>query len=230
MRRNQERVAFVDQLKTNSGRLWAQATDHPFITELGDGSLSEFKFRRYFVQDYVFVNQLAKVAGLAVAKAPDLNAARPFGDFLSTLLGAEDSLFLGAFDVMKVPDHEFRNARPLPTTDGFSNYLVGLASAGTFADICCAMYVVEGVYLDWADRLERSNVRPGDSGTPLCGIYQQWVDIHTDSSLGPFVRFLASQVNSASPAQRRGRQVIFDQVARYEIAFWDMAYAGEEWP
>ena len=223
-------MAVVDQLRTNSGRLWTDATDHPFITELGDGSLPDHKFRRYFVQDYVFVNQLAKVAGLAVAKAPDLNAARPFGGFLSMLLGAEDSLFLGAFDIMKVPEHEFRNATPLPTTDAFSNYLVGLASAGTFADICCAMYVVEGVYLDWADRLDGENTRPGDSGYPLGGIYQQWVDIHTDSSLGPFVRFLASQVNSASPSRSPGFQVIFDQVARYEIAFWEMAYAGEDWP
>ena len=151
-------MALVDQLRKNSGRLWTDATDHPFITELGAGSLPDHKFRRYFVQDYVFVNQLAKVAGLAVAKAPDLNAARPFGEFLSMLLGAEDSLFLGAFDVMKVPEHEFRNATPLPTTDAFSNYLVGLASAGTFADICCGMYVVEGVYLDWADRLDGADV------------------------------------------------------------------------
>ena len=138
----------VDQLRKDSGRLWADATDHPFITELGDGSLPEDKFRRYFMQDYVFVNQLAKVGGLAVAKAPDLVAARPFGDFLSVLLGAEDTLFLDAFEVMQVPESEYRNAMPLPTTDAFSNYLVGLASAGTFADICCAMYVVEGVYLD----------------------------------------------------------------------------------
>ena len=70
----------VDELRKNSGRLWTDATGHPFITELGAGSLPDYKFRRYFVQDYVFVNQLAKVAGLAVAKAPDLNAARPFGD------------------------------------------------------------------------------------------------------------------------------------------------------
>ena len=92
-------MALVDQLRTNSGRIWTDATDHPFVTELGDGSLPEDKFRRYFIQDYVFVNQLAKVGGLAIAKAPDLVAARPFGDFLSVLLGAEDTLFLDAFEV-----------------------------------------------------------------------------------------------------------------------------------
>ena len=223
-------MALVDQLRKNSGRIWTDAADHPFITELGDGSLPEDKFRRYFVQDYVFVNQLAKVGGLAIAKAPDLVAARPFGDFLSMLLGAEDSLFLDAFEVMQVPEREFRNATPLPTTDAFSNYLVGLASAGTFADICCAMYVVEGVYLDWADRLDKANARPVRSDHPLGGIYQQWIEIHTDASLGPFVRFLASQVNAASPSRTDNFQVIFNQVARYEFAFWEMAYAGEEWP
>ena len=57
-------MALVDQLKKNSGRIWTDATNHPFISELGDGSLAEDKFRRYFIQDYVFVNQLAKVGGL----------------------------------------------------------------------------------------------------------------------------------------------------------------------
>ena len=223
-------MALVDQLRKNSGRMWTDATDHPFITELGDGSLPEHKFRRYFIQDYVFVNQLAKVGGLAIAKAPHLVAARPFGDFLSVLLGAEDTLFLDAFKVMQAPESEYRNAKPLPTTDAFSNYLVGLASAGTFEEICCAMYVVEGVYLDWADRLDRANARPADSGHPLGGMYQQWIDIHTDASLGPFVRFLASQVNAASPSRLAEFQVIFNQVARYEFAFWEMAYAGEDWP
>ena len=223
-------MALVDQLRKNSGRIWTDATFHPFISELGDGSLPESKFNRYFIQDYVFVNQLAKVAGLAVAKAPDLGAARPFGDFLSVLLGAEDSLFLRAFDVMNVPERDFRSASPLPTTDAFSNYLVGLSSAGTFEEICCAMYVVEGVYLDWADRLDNENVRPGESGHPLGGIYQEWVDIHTDASLGPFVRFLASQLNASSELQAERLQVIFNQVARYEFAFWEMAYSGEDWP
>lgn len=223
-------MALVDQLRKNSGRVWTDATDHPFITELGDGSLSEDKFRRYFVQDYVFVNELAKVAGLAVAKAPDLDAGRPFGDFLSVLFGAEGSLFLGAFDVMNVSESEFQSATPLPTTDAFSNYLVGLASAGSFEEICCAMYVVEGVYLDWADRLDGAGARPGDSGHPLGGIYQGWIDIHTDASLGPFVRFLASQVNASSESRTDRLQVIFDQVARYEFAFWEMAYTGEDWP
>ena len=223
-------MALVDQLKKDSGRLWADATNHRFISELGDGSLAEDKFRRYFIQDYVFVNQLAKVGGLAVAKAPDLESARPFGNFLSMLLGAEDSLFLGAFEVMKVPEREFRNAAPLPTTDAFSNYLVNLSSAGTYADICCAMYVVEGVYLDWANRLDNENACPADSGSPLGAIFQQWIDIHTDASLGPFVRFLASRVNAESPSKAGGFQVVFNQVARYETAFWNMAYDGEEWP
>ena len=57
-------MALVDQLRKNSGRIWTDATFHPFITELGGGSLPESKFKRYFIQDYVFVNQLAKVAGL----------------------------------------------------------------------------------------------------------------------------------------------------------------------
>ncbi len=219
----------VERLKTNSSDLWRRAASHPFIEELGSGALHGGKFRRYFIQDYLFVTDLTRVAGLAVSKAPDLVTARPFGDFLSNLLGAEDSLFLRAFEAMGLSEEEFLGAKALPTTAAFGNYLVGLAHAGSFTEICCAMYVVEGVYLDWAERLKASNARPADSGSPLGGLYQEWIDIHTDESLGPFVRFLESRTNLASPAQLPALQNIFDQTARYEFAFWEMAYNGEQW-
>ncbi len=224
------RLKPIERLRGESCALWHRATVHPFIEELGAGTLPVEKFRRYFVQDYLFVGELAKVAGLLTAKAPDVASARPFGEFLSNLLGAEDNLFLRAFEAMGTPDEEFRNAEPLPTTSAFGNYLTALAYSGTFREMCCAMYVVEGVYLDWADRLTAENARPADSGHPLGGLYQEWIDIHADEALGPFVRSLESQVNGASPGELPGLQVIFNQVARYEAAFWEMAYRGEEWP
>ena len=46
----------ISLLKTTYADLWQRVVIHRFIADLGDGSLPIEKFRRYFFQDYVFVN------------------------------------------------------------------------------------------------------------------------------------------------------------------------------
>lgn len=217
-----------EQLKQNSHELWEKAISHPFIEELGTGALSEERFRRYFLQDYVFVNDLVKVAGIAVAKAPSLPLARPIEDFLANILGAEDALFLGAFETLGIDEVEYRGVEPLPTTAALGNFLVRTAYEGSFTDICCAMLVTEGVYLDWGERLRDSH--PERSGNRFGRFYRGWIDLHTQETLGPIVRHLSSIVDAAQQSQLQRLSAIFERATRYEIAFWRMSYDGEEWP
>lgn len=214
-------MSATETLKRNSPGLWRAATTHPFIDELGLGTLPRETFRRYFIQDYVFVRDLVKVSALAVTKAPDMECARAIGGFLNVLLGAEDALFVRAFRSLRVPEEEWREADPSPVTAAFGDYLVSLAYSGSFREVCCALYVTEAVYLEWAERLRKRGARPG------VRIYQEWVDIHSEEALGPTVRFLERVVNGATRAEGPSLQRIFDQTCRYEAAFWDMAYEGD---
>lgn len=223
-------MSLTAELKTNYSGLWNAATSHPFINELGDGSLPAEKFRRYFLQDYVFVNDLVKMAGIAVSKAPDLTLARPIEEFLHAILGAEDALFIDAFKTLGVPESKYRSVEPLPTTAAFGNSLVRLAYEGSFRETCCAMYVTEGVYLDWGERLRTAGADPAASGSELGEFYQSWIDLHTEEVLGDIVRFLGGVVDRAEPAETPGLTTVFERSLQYEIAFWNMSYSGEQWP
>ena len=198
---------------------------HPFVLELGDGTLPVDKFKRYFVQDYLFVEDLSRTIGLTVAKAPDLDSARRFHEFLGLVLGAEDALFLRGFEALGVPEREFRSARKLPTTAAFADFLVRLGYEGTYRELCTALYVTEGVYLDWAERLRQDGARPD---VPA---YQEWIDIHAEEALGPFVRFLEAAVDTGlvDPETETRLGEIFESALRHELKFWEMAYRGESW-
>jgi thiaminase/transcriptional activator TenA len=212
-------MSVSDTLKSSSSALWRGASEHPFVDELGAGTLPREKFRRYLIQDYIFVRDLVKVSALAIAKAPDMEGAREMGRFLSVLLGAEDAFFIRAFRSLRVPEQEWRNAEPRPPAAAFGDCLVRLAYAGSFRDICTALLVTEGAYLEWAERLRRRGAKPAVK------TYREWMDIHTEKALGPMVRFLCSVVDGAPPTEVRHLQAIFDQVCRFEAGFWDMAYA-----
>ena len=222
-------MTVTEQLKTKHSAPWSAAIDHRFIAELGDGSLSRERFARYFVQDYIFINDLVKLSSVAVAKAPNIKSARPIEQFLGAILGAEDELFVDAFKTLKVPPIEYENAEALPTTAAFGNFLVRLAFEGTFREICTAMLVTEGVYLAWGDRLRASGANPASGGSDLGKFYQGWIDLHTDEALGPIVRYLASVADQAESHELPRLDSIFERSLQYEVAFWDMAYEGESW-
>lgn len=217
------------QLRQKHASLWNAAVGHPFIEELGTGALSPERFRRYFLQDYVFVNDLVKTAGIAVSKAPNLALARPIEEFLHAILGAEDALFIDAFRTLGIAESEYRSVDQLPTTMAFGNFLVRLAYEGSFTEICSAMYVTEGVYLDWGERLKLGGADPASSGSPLGEFYQGWIDLHTEDVLGDIVGFLGGVVDRAADSELPRLSRVFERALRYEIAFWDMSYSGESW-
>lgn len=203
--------------------LWDRATNHPFINDLGDGSLPIEKFRRYFIQDYVFVNDLSKTLGIAEAKAPDMASARPMAEFQSALMGAEDALFLRAFKELGVEESEWRSAALSPTTAAFGDFLVRTAYEGGFEHICTAFAVTEGVYMDWEQRLADTGSEPENE------FYGEWIALHTEQILGPFVQFVGRVVDAVPESDFKILSNVFERTPQYEIRFWDMAYSGETW-
>ena len=214
-----------DDLRHANEDLWERMVTHPFVREMGDGSLPREKFRCYFVQDYLFLKTLAKVVGLAVTKAPSLEAAQPLSPFLNTILNAESALFSWAFQELDVPEEEYRNAQVLPTGLAMASFMLSTAYDGTFDDIVAALLVTEWTYYDWATRLDKAGKKPPQK------IYREWIDIHAAQELGDFVAALRSRVDGAISIAARPRiDEVFRSALRYEYLFWEMAYHGEAWP
>ena len=55
---------------------WEAYTWHPFVRGLSDGTLPLAAFRRYLVQDYLFLLHFARAEALAVVKAESVEAMR----------------------------------------------------------------------------------------------------------------------------------------------------------
>ena len=71
-----------DRLYLAAKPIWDGYHNHPFILELGSGTLPVSKFRYYMLQDYVYLYDYAKVFALGVVKASDHELMRFFADFV----------------------------------------------------------------------------------------------------------------------------------------------------
>ncbi|GAB7011117.1 hypothetical protein JCM31271_30600 [Halorubrum trueperi] len=88
---------FTDWLHEHAEPDWTAATTHRFARELGSGALDDDVFRRYLVQDYVFIEGLVGAFGYAVGEAPSMAAKSRLVDFLAVLTADEDDYFEARF-------------------------------------------------------------------------------------------------------------------------------------
>ena len=217
-------MSLTKGLRRKHSDLWHRMVTHPFVTEMGDGTLPVQKFRTYFLQDYVFVRDLVSMTALGISKAPDFEGANVLNRFLTGILDPENDLFVRAFEEMGVSEQEYTSAEASPTTRAFGDFLMRVGLEGDFDDIATVLYVTEGTYLAWGTRLIEQEKRP-DNRT-----YREWIDIHGPQVLGEFVGWLGNHLGGTDGGRLPRIERVFHSALRYEYLFWEAAYRGEHWP
>ena len=88
-------MALTDDLFAAAEPLWRDQLDHPFVQGLGDGSLDEKRFKRWVLQDYLYLKEFARVFAWAVAKADRLESMSWYAGVLNLTLNTEMALHRG---------------------------------------------------------------------------------------------------------------------------------------
>jgi thiaminase/transcriptional activator TenA len=219
-------MPLTQELRHQYHDLWQRMVTHPFVIDMGEGTLPLAKFRAYFLQDYVFVHDLVAMTAMGLAKAPTFLAASTLHQFLTGILNPENDLFVRAFRELGVAAAEATAASASPITQGFGDFLVRTGLEGSFEDIVTVLYVTEGTYLDWGTRLLEAGKSPHQ---PL---YREWIDLHGPQVLGALVTWLGQHLDNAQLGSHRPRiERLFHTALRYEYLFWEGAYHGSvRWP
>ncbi|TVP74924.1 MAG: thiaminase II [Gemmatimonadales bacterium] len=207
--------------------LWEAQLDHPFVRGIGDGTLEEERFRRWVLQDYVYLKEFARVFAWAVAKADRLESMGWYATVLDMTLNKEMALHRSYAERFGITEAELEAVSMWPTTRAYTDFLVRTAADGDMADLLAALlpcawgYIVIGQALAGGDR-------PDDAR------YADWIDQYASEefeSAGTWLREELDRVVGAAdvPTFTRLRE-IFLLSSRYELRFWDMCWEGEEWP
>ena len=218
-------MSLTEELRQKYHDLWERMVTHPFVMEMGDGTLPVEKFRRYFLQDYVFVEDLVAMTAMGIAKAPDFGAADHLNRFLTGILNPENDLFVRAFKELGASEEDYSSVSASPTTRAFGDFLVRTGLEGDFTDIITVLYVTEGTYLDWGTRFLKEGKKPNNP------VYREWIYLHGPEVLGELVGWMREYLDSVDHGGRRPRiDSLFHTALRYEYLFWEAAYSGESWP
>ena len=211
---------FSDWLREGAEPFWSAASGHRFTRELADDSLPDEVYRRYLIQDYLFLDLLVRIVGLAIAKAPTLEARITLSRFLAAVTGEENTYFLRSFEALGVEEASLAETAPNAPTRAFQEIMLGAAEGGDYADVLSVLLPVEWVYLTWAQAV--ADKKPGRF------YLREWIELHSIPAFADFVGWLREEMDregAALPPERQEKLACaFRRIAEQEVAFFDAAY------
>lgn len=207
--------------------IWQAQHDHAFVRGIGDGSLDPEKFGYWLRQDYLYLIDYSRLFGAAVLRAPDLEAMTRFAELLYGIMVTEMGLhrsYVAGFDITEADlDLETK----APTTQAYTDFLLRTATSGDYAELLGALLPCMWGYNEIGVRLAQQGVPDDDR-------YRSWIEMYASdefTELATWCRQLTDDACAGLPESALQRaQEAFVTSSRYELAFWEMAWANERWP
>ncbi|MEV4537926.1 hypothetical protein AB0J82_29520 [Asanoa sp. NPDC049518] len=190
----------LDDLLRRHAQAWADATRHPFLTGVRDGTLPPAVFAEWLVQDHHFVADLLAFQARMLARAPrPAQAVLAAGAvaLVDELTWFEDRAERHGLDLATAPG---------PATLAYRELLARLDAAPVPQSLV-GLWAIERAYLDaWT------------FAAPGAPDFREYVEHWTAPGFADYVAGLASAAEHALGADSADE--VFTAVAAAEAAFW----------
>lgn len=221
-------MKFSERLYEKLQPIWRKNHSHPFVREMGAGTLDKKKFRFYMIQDYLYLIDYSKLFALGAVKATSIKDMEVFSALLNATMNEEMSLHRQYAARFGISSEELENASPSPITLAYTHYMLHSAQNRTLADLVAALLPCAWSY--WEIGKELSQI-PGAIDHDL---YGEWIKMYSSAEFGEHAKWcidLLDRLAADLPEiELLKLEEIFLNTTRYEYMFWNMAYNMEMWP
>jgi thiaminase/transcriptional activator TenA len=212
---------FFDKLKSATLDDWNSYVDHPFVRDLGAGTLPQSSFRFYLVQDYLFLIQFARAWALAGYKSRSMDdlqrAQRGFSGILSETelhIRLCERWGMSRQDVQVAPEHS--------ATVAYTRFVLDCGASGDLLDLMVALAPCVIGYAEIALNLTRDGVElPNDHP------YREWIGEYASQDYQALAMDSRGHLDDLAkryltPARFEQLVSIFAAASRLEADFWQM--------
>ncbi|WP_338473294.1 thiaminase II [Niallia sp. XMNu-256] len=221
-------MKFSERLHEKLQPIWRQNHSHPFVQEIGAGTLDKEKFRFYMIQDYLYLIDYSKMFALGAVKATELEDMMVFSDLLHSTVNGEMSLHRQYAARFGISEEELESAEPSPITLAYTHYMLHSGQNGTLAELVAALLPCAWSY--WEIGKELAAI-PGAKDHEL---YGDWIKMYSSEEFGQSaiwcIDLLDKLAEGKPEAELAQLEKTFLNTTRFEYMFWNMAYNKEMWP
>lgn len=213
----------TERLLADSKDIWDLYYMHPFILGLQNGDLDPDKFRFYILQDYLYLEEYAKVFAVGVAKAKSHELMQTFSGILTAITHVEMNLhngYMGKFNVK--PDELGNSARSLDNLS-YTSYMLRVAYEAGEVEILAAILSCAISYEYIANNIVKNNPKATEHE-----LYGEWVSCYSGEEYAANNRSLTETFNRLavdySDKQMAELSEIFRRCSQYELDFWEVGW------
>ncbi len=218
-------IPFHQSLSEAAHPVWEAIFAHPFIKELGAGTLSRARFLFFVRQDYLYLQDFARALCLGGAKADSLETLDMFADHAATVVRVERNLHSNWSGKLGLTPQELAATERAPVTQAYTRHLLAVAQSGTLTEIAAAVLPCYWIYWEVGKRLS--------SSPPADPLYAEWIQAYSSEGFGAHVQQQLALIDRLEQEvaflERERAQGHFVQSSRYEYLFWEQAYRQEGW-
>jgi thiaminase/transcriptional activator TenA len=220
------RMAFHDSLRQAAQPIWDAILAHPFLKELGEGTLPHERFLYFIRQDYLYLFDFARVLCLGGSKAEDLETLEMFAKHAANTVAVERVMHTGFMQRLGLQADGLLDSERTPAAQAYTRHLLAVAREGTLGEIVAAVLPCYWIYMEVGRHL--AACQPADA------IYRDWIKAYGSETFAELVQQqldLVDRLGARAPAHESRRMTgHFIQSSRYEYLFWDDAYRLAAWP
>ncbi|MCL1994346.1 MAG: thiaminase II [Spirochaetes bacterium] len=216
-------MSFSKNLKSKSASIWEAGYNHPFVQELGKGTLDKEKFKFYLLQDYLYLLEYAKVFAIATVKSETEEQMTGFTQSQYFILANEMNVHRKYMADFGITPQEVSSVKPSLFNRTYTANMLAQGLTGGLPQVLASVFPCAWTYSDYAKRLK------ADYAGQLEGnFYKTWIETYSsDEFAGSFQWFFAeldALVANMTEKQREKIEEVFASSVEFEYLFWDMSY------
>lgn len=203
---------------------WEAYTRHTFVKQLGGGTLPEASFRRYLIQDYLFLIHFARAYALAAYKSRNLADIREAAAGLSAIADTEMRLHVEFCDGWGISEEEMQAEPEAQETMAYTRYVLEAGMAGDVLDLYVALAPCIIGYGEIGSMLHGAGMLDGNP-------YRAWIEMYSSDEYQTGARRTVDHLDrlmKTRGGEGRFTSLVgtFKEATRLEAAFWDMGLKG----
>mgnify|MGYP006081422519 FL=1 len=125
---------FFYKLKSSCKKNWSEYIDHRFLSDLVNNDLPDKSFKKYLIQDYIFLQQLLKILALSVYKSKSFEEINRSVNFIKGI-DYEIKLHLSYCKKWKIPRRSLNNIKVEKANSDYTNHVLNVGKNGSNLDI-----------------------------------------------------------------------------------------------
>ena len=197
-----------EQLIENSKVHYYGAVNHLFVEEMVNGTLDREKFKKYLIQDYVFINSFVHLVSYILAYSETMYQKYRFSKFLAMITSDENGYFIRSFEELGVSNEVYSTAELSPVMEKFLNLInKGIEtgkedSARGYRNCLAVLMCAESVYCEW-------------------------IKLHNNKDFRELVKWLKEEVDNihfSNSDEEKEMKEFFEEACRLEIDFFEESY------